>query len=338
MGRISEKVDRGLQSGSERTVIFTPLKLHPHYDQKLWGGNRLKSEFGKLDAPDITAESWELACHPDGSSEVAEGPLQGLTLDQLGQLDRVDFWGTACPPGTFPILVKLIDAKQMLSIQVHPSDENALPGEQGKAEMWYIVDCEPQSFLYFGFSRRVTREEMLWRAVNGTICEVLNRVSVSKGDVFYIMPGTIHAIGAGIVIAEIQQNSNTTFRVYDYNRRGPDGKLRPLHLERAADVASYVPIIPEECRANSVVSFPEFTMTEMFSCRYFRAYRIDVRESVKLHCEGQSFQHILCVEGSGFIEQNSRQYSLSRGDSFFMPAAMGDYRICGVCRVLLSRI
>ncbi len=315
-----------------------PLRMRPCYKSYLWGGNRLKSEFGKTDAPEITAESWELACHPDGNSVIADGPLCGKTLEELGQMDREGFWGTACLPGAFPIIVKLIDAKEKLSIQVHPSDESALLGEHGKAEMWYIVDCEPQAFLYLGFSRRITREELLRRADDGTICEVLNRVPVSKGDVFYIVPGTIHAIGSGVVIAEIQQNSNTTFRVYDYHRRGPDGQLRQLHLERAADVTSYLPIIPEECRANSVATFPGFTMTEMFSCRFFRAYRVDVRESVKLRCDGQSFQHLLCVDGNGVIEQNGKMYLMGRGDSFFMPAAMGEYRICGACRVLLSRI
>lgn len=319
-------------------MTYAPLKLHPHYEQRLWGGSRLKTEFGKADAPEMTAESWELACHPDGCSTVAEGPLAGLTLAGLGNLDRDSFWGRACPGGEFPILVKLIDARRDLSIQVHPSDENALPGEQGKAEMWYIVDCEPQSVLYFGFSRRVTREELLRKAGDGTILEVMNRVPVARGDVFYILPGTIHAIGTGIVIAEIQQNSNTTFRVYDYRRRGPDGKLRPLHMDRAAEVTSYLPIIPEECRANSVVSFPGFTMTEMFSCRYFRAYRVDVRERIELRCDGQSFQHLLCVEGCGEISVSGEIYPLRRGDSYFLPAALGAYEIRGACRVLLSRI
>ena len=317
---------------------YEPLRMHPCYKSYLWGGNRLKSEFGKTDAPEITAESWELACHPDGNSVVAEGPLCGKTLEQLGQMDRDGFWGTACPPGAFPIIVKFIDAKEKLSIQVHPSDESALLGEHGKAEMWYIVDCEPQAFLYLGFSRRITREELLRRAEDGSICDVLNRVPVSKGDVFYIVPGTIHAIGAGIVIAEIQQNSNTTFRVYDYHRKGPDGQLRQLHLERAADVTSYLPIIPEECRANSVVTFQGFTMTEMFTCQFFRAYRVDVRVSVTLSCSRQSFQHILCVEGDGKISWRNRDYTLSIGDSFFIPAMMGEYKISGTCRVLLTQL
>lgn len=316
----------------------TPLRMKPCYKEYLWGGTRLKTDFGKSDAPDVTAESWELAGHPDGTSVVAEGPLQGKTLAQLGELDRNGIWGSDCRGERFPVLVKLIDAKQMLSIQVHPSDDTAAEGEQGKAEMWYIVDCAPQAFLYYGFSEKIGPEELLRRANDGTICDMLNRVLVAKGDVFYILPGTIHAIGAGIVIAEIQQNSNTTFRVYDYQRRGADGKLRPLHLERAAAVMDYEPVVPEECKANSGMYFPGFSMTEMFSCRYFRAYRIDVHSLARLACDGRSFQHLQCVDGRGVIRCGEEEYPFERGESFLMPAALGEYEINGECRVLLSRV
>lgn len=317
---------------------YTPLKMRPCYKEILWGGSRLKTEFGKTDAPDVTAESWELACHPDGMSTVADGPHGGMNLAQLGALDRDGFWGKDCKGEGFPLMVKLIDAGQDLSIQVHPSDRTCLNGEHGKAEMWYIVDCAPQSFLYFGFSQEIPREEFLRRARDGTICQVLNRVPVARGDVFYILPGTIHAIGKGLLIAEIQQNSNTTFRVYDYQRKGADGRLRPLHLERAAEVVNYEPIVPEECRANSSVTFPAFSMTEMFSCRYFRAYRVDVRTAVELACDGNSFQHLLCVKGEGVISAGGVDYPFRKGDSYFLPAALGEYKIEGACRMLLSRI
>lgn len=317
--------------------MLYPMRMNPCYKQTLWGGKRLRREYHKPEAPEMTAESWELASHPEGSSRVAEGPLAGKTLEEL---DRESCWGTACPGGEFPVLVKLIDAQKDLSIQVHPSDRTALAqqGEQGKAEMWYIVDCAPQSSIYFGFSRKVTREEFLNRARDGSICQVLNRVPVARGDVFYILPGTIHAIGAGVLVAEVQQSSNTTFRVYDFGRRGPDGQMRPLHLERAAEVLSYEPVIPQDCKANSGVRFPEFTMAEMFSCRYFRAYRLDVSQLVELRCDGRSFQHVLCVEGGGIIRSEAGAYPFVRGDSYFMPAALGAYQIEGRCRVLLSRI
>ena len=320
---------------------YTPLRLRPCYKEYLWGGERLKTEYGKTDAPPITAESWELAAHPDGESVVADGPLKGKTLLELGGMDREAFWGECCrKTETFPILVKLIDAKKDLSIQVHPSDTTARRdlGEQGKAEMWYIVDCEPRACIYFGFSERISVDEFLRRAKDGSICETLNRVPVKKGDVFYILPGTIHAIGAGIVIAEIQQNSNTTFRVYDYRRRDASGKLRPLHLERAAQALNYAPLIPSECRANGKTELPGFSMTEMFSCQYFRAYRLDVETEARLSCDGMSFQHLLCVEGEADIAASGSRYPIRRGESYFMPAALGEYQVRGACRVLLSRV
>jgi len=321
-------------------MTYTPLKMAPCYKEYIWGGTRLKTEYGKSDAPEVTAESWELACHKDGCSIVAEGPLKGKSLNDLAALDRTGFWGQDCAAGKFPILVKLIDAAKDLSVQVHPSDATALyeKGEQGKTEMWYVIDCQPQAFLYLGFSQGLDREELLARAKDGTICQSLNRVSVHRGDVFYILPGTVHALGAGTVIAEIQQNSNTTFRVYDYHRRRPDGKERPLHLERASEVMNYEPIVPQECRANSGVTFPDFTIAEMFSCQYCRAYRLDVRKQIKLQCGGSSFQHLLCVDGMGEIICNGKENPFARGTSYFLPAALGEYTIKGESRMLLSTL
>lgn len=317
---------------------YEPLKLHPCYKEYLWGGSRLKTDFYKEDAPAVTAESWELADHPDGSSVIENGAFAGKTLSELAAVDREGFLGERSRKEAFPILVKLIDACRDLSIQVHPSDATALPerGEQGKAEMWYVVDCAPQAFLYYGFSRRVDREEFLRRAQDGSICQVLNRVPVKKGDVFYILPGTIHAIGAGILIAEIQQNSNTTFRVYDYQRKGADGKLRPLHLERAASVIDYEPIIPAECRMNNSSSFAGFTMSQMFACQHFKAYCLEVRESAGLCCDGATFQHLLCVEGEAELRCGANSYHMRRGESFFLPAKLGAYQIKGASKLLLS--
>lgn len=318
--------------------MYYPLKMRPCYKEYLWGGERLKRDYHKEDAPCVTAESWELASHPDGESRVGNGPCAGMTLAQLGEQDRAGYWGSECGKERFPILVKLIDAGKDLSVQVHTSDERARDGEQGKAEMWYIAEAEPQAYIYLGFSRRITREEFLRRAYDGTICEVLNRVPVARGDVFYILPGTIHGVGKGVLMAEVQQNSNTTFRIYDYERMDRNGHARALHVERAAEAVDYEPIVPSECRANSVASFPGFTMAEMFSCEYFRAYRLDVRERVELRCDGRSFQHLLCVEGEGAIEAEGERYPFRRGESWFLPAGLGEYEIEGQSRMLLSRI
>ena len=321
-------------------MMYTPLKMRPCYKGYLWGGTRLKTEYGKWDAPEITAESWELSAHSDGMSTVENGPLAGKTLVDLAELNRMGYWGKACGEGAFPILIKLIDAKENLSIQVHPSDETAdvSLGETGKTELWYILDCQPQSCIYLGFSQKVTREQFLASARDGSILERLNRVPVSRGDVFYVLPGVIHAIGSGILIAEIQRNSNTTFRIYDYGRRGADGAERPLHLERAAQTLNYAPLIPETCRANNSVTFPEFCLSEMYSCPWFHSYCADVYRELDLRCDGLSFQHLLCTDGTGEIVTKDGRSAFQRGDSWFLPAAMGFYKIRGKCRFLLTRL
>lgn len=317
-----------------------PMRMIPCYKEYLWGGSRLANEYGKHSAPAVTAESWELASHRDGNSIIGNGMFEGKTLDELMAQGKEKYFGTECHSTALPLLIKLIDAKQDLSIQVHPSDTtaNLSCGEAGKAEMWYVVDSLPNACIYYGFSQRIDEEELQRRAEDGSICQVLNRVEVEKGDVFYILPGTIHAIGAGLLIAEIQQNSNTTFRVYDYLRRGKDGNLRPLHLERAKEVMDYTPVFPQECKVNSSVYFGGFSMEEMFSCKYFKSYCFEVRTIATLTCDGMSFQHILFVEGEGLIRCQGRTYTFQKGDSFFMPATLGDYNVEGQCRMLLSRV
>ena len=296
---------------------LTPLKLHPAYKEYLWGGHRLRAAYHKEDAPEITAESWELAQRPEGVSVVEGGTLEGRTLDDLAALDREAFWGKNCADmREFPLLAKLIDARKDLSIQVHPSDETALRdrGEAGKAEMWYIVDCDENAG------------------------EVLNRVPVKKGDAFLIQPGTIHAICAGILVAEIQQNSDTTFRVYDYRRRGADGQLRPLHLDRAAAVLRYAPMAARACQPLGVTAHAGWTETALFTCDYFSVARLHVETQAALTCGGDSFRHLLCVEGEGAVVHGGVRYPLRQGDSYFLPAALGDYAVEGQCRVLLSRV
>lgn len=320
-------------------MVYEPLKLLPCCKEYIWGGTQLKKMFAIENAPEVVAESWVLADHEDGHSAIASEPFMGKTMTDLGTVDRKAFWGMKCAEH-FPLMVKLIDAAKNLSIQVHPSDRTAKPanGEQGKAEMWYIVDCKPQSYIYLGFSHATNRDEVEKRAKDGTICEMLNKVNVKKGDIFYIPPGTVHGICEGIMIAEIQQSSNTTFRVYDYERRGADGKLRPLHLKRALDVMNYKPTIPQKCRGNGSVVFPAFSLVEMFACDDFQAYRLDIHTKIDLCCNGNSFNHLLCIDGSGEIKSARGQYPISMGDSYFIPAAAGEYSIEGECRILLSKI
>ena len=216
-----------------------PLLLKPVVKDYLWGGTRLKTEFGFETDKEISAEGWMLSCHKDGTNTVKNGAYAGKPLDEVLRL-----WGYE---EKFPILIKLIDAKDRLSVQVHPDNKYALEneGEYGKTEMWYVVDCEEGAQLIYGFNKKISRSEFEERIKNNTLDEVMNYVPVKKGDVFFIKAGTLHAIGKGILIAEIQQNSNTTYRVSDYGRLGADGKPRELHVKNAVDVTvTDVPTIP----------------------------------------------------------------------------------------------
>lgn len=313
-----------------------PFKLVPCYKNYLWGGDKLKQLYGKDSGFPTTAESWELASRPDGMSRIENGAYAGSPLGAV--LERHPELSGQMSGGKFPILVKLIDATKDLSIQVHPSDVTARPElcEEGKTEMWYVISAEPQAFLYFGLNRTVTREELIASAKNGTICELLNRIPVKRGDVFSIQPGTIHAIGRGLVIAEVQQNSNTTFRIYDYLRRDQDGNFRPLNLSRAAEVSNLSPIAPNEYRANTQFCFPGFRLVQLVSCSYFEVYKAEVASEIRLLCIERCFTHLLVLEGRGSLCVEKSAWPLSAGDSWFLPAGLGEYTISGGCVVLLS--
>ena len=220
------------------------IKLTPACKDYLWGGEKLRQDYGIQSQLHPLAEAWVLSCHPDGPSVVATGPLAGKTLPEYIQEKGPGCLGADCEKFTdFPILAKFIDAKGDLSIQVHPSNEYALAHEHqfGKTEMWYVLDCEPGATLYYGFQHQISREEFQQRIQDNTLTEVLNAVPVEKGDLFFIPAGTLHAIRKGIVVAEIQQNSNVTYRIYDYGRVGADGKPRQLHIQQALEVTQRTP-------------------------------------------------------------------------------------------------
>ena len=320
----------------EESRKYEPLRLKPCLRSYLWGGTRLREEYHKTGAG-IIAESWELSVRSDGPTLIGSGAHCGESLADILCADPVGMAGTRCGIAPFPLLIKLIDAQKDLSVQVHPSDASACreKGEQGKTEMWYVVDCEPESTLFLGFSRVVTPDELRQRAQDGTICEVLNRVSVCPGDVFFVRPGTVHAIGAGILVAEIQQNSDTTFRVYDYNRLGADGKPRQLHLERAIEVMNCA---PAQGAADTLLPCPPDGVQEVLTCEYFRVRRAEVKRRIDLSTEGGSFTHLMCVRGEGNIVCGGKVYPFRQGDSYFLPAALGEYAVEGDCSLLLSGV
>lgn len=303
------------------------LKLKPTLKDYLWGGSRLKTEYKMETELEKVAEAWVLSTHKDGPSLVLNGSLKGKTL-----AEAVEAMGRECLGERgkafefFPILIKLIDAKDNLSVQVHPDDEYALKteGEYGKTEMWYIVDCEEGATLYYGFKDKITKEEFRRRINDNTLTDVLNKVPVKKGDVFFIQSGTIHAIGSGILIAEIQQNSNTTYRVSDYGRLGADGKPRPLHIDKAVEVTTLD-------KPQNQENLPLGTLAK---CKYFSVKLHNIDGETTINVDDKSFSSLLCLEG----EITVGDVALKKGECAFIPASFGEVAVSGAATVIESRV
>ncbi|MDD7280722.1 MAG: class I mannose-6-phosphate isomerase, partial [Erysipelotrichaceae bacterium] len=297
------------------------IKLNPAFKDYLWGGTKLKENFGKKTDLDIVAESWELSVHPDGPSTVASGEYEGKTLPEYLDIVGKGVLGTKGNAfENFPILIKFIDAKGSLSIQVHPDNEYALrvEHEYGKTEMWYIMDCEPGAFLYYGVNKAITKEEFKERIENNTLLDVLKAVPVHKGDVFFIPSGTIHAIGAGIQICEIQQNSNSTYRVYDFGRVGKDGKPRELHIQKAIDVSNLNPMESDfkPCGPTTIQGDAKVTM--MATCHEFTTYVVDVDGQTTWNVDDESFGSVIVLDGSLTISANGQSVQLDKGQTAFI--------------------
>lgn len=314
------------------------FKLRPAFKDYLWGGARLKEEYGKDCDSEKVAESWELSCHRDGECRIAEGRSAGLTLREYIQRAGKDTLGSNCQRfEDFPILIKLIDARDDLSVQVHPNDGYArrVEGEWGKVELWYVADCDEGAEVLFGFDRRIGKEEFARRIADNTLLEVVDHVKVHKGDVFFIKAGTLHAIGKGVLMAEIQQSSNITYRIYDYGRVGVDGKPRELHIEKAMAVtrlspAEQYPSPPERAENGAVYKL-------LASCEYFTSYRVDVAERAELTADESSFVSLLLLEGEAAISAEEK-VAAKKGDSVFISAGTGRYTVEGRCSFILTRI
>lgn len=310
------------------------FKLKPVCKDYLWGGHRLAEEYNvDFDGP-VLAEAWVLSCHPDGASVITSGPHKGKTLREYVTSEGMGVLGSHCRRfREFPILTKFIDARDNLSIQVHPSNGFALQneGQYGKTEMWYILDAAEGAFLYYGFKEEISREEFAKRIEENTLLEVLNAVPVKKGDALFIESGTLHAIGKGILIAEIQQNSNVTYRVYDYGRVGKDGKKRDLHIEKALAVTNRMPIV----RSGS--QYPHVA-----DCDYFTVDKLNLDGHLTYRMQGMvydtSFLSILIVDGEGTIRCNGETITYRKGDSIFLSAGSGEWEIEGTCDALLTTI
>lgn len=299
-----------------------PFKLIPAYKDYLWGGTKLKEQFNKQSPLKIVAESWELSAHPDGPSVIANGPLTGTDFGTFVQTHPEEWSAEAAADTPFPILVKFIDAAQSLSIQVHPNDEYAwrVEGEPGKTEVWIILDAEEDAFLYLGFEREISKEEFRQHIQQNTLLEVLHKHPVKKGDVVFIPAGTVHAIGAGILLAEVQQSSNSTYRVYDFGRVGADGKTRPLHIEKAVDVSVLKPASTQVPGAQLLQDMDGCKIKRLVGCPYFTIDEITLSGTTALSVNGE-FVALLCLQGSAVLaSQTGDTISVNLGETVFIPA------------------
>lgn len=314
------------------------LKLKPVFKDYIWGGKRLKDDFGFDTGFEKTAEGWMLACHKDGMNIIDGGEYDGETLDRV--VDKVGMTRLLGKKSEnypyFPILIKLIDAFDNLSIQVHPDDKYAreVENEFGKTEMWYVLDASEGATLIYGFKNKISKDEFKQAIESNTLIDKLNVVSIKKGDTLFIEAGTVHAIGKGALIAEIQQNSNCTYRVYDYGRVGADGKPRELHIQKALDVSNTVPPT-HDIKPMGETQISDGNEKQLItSCDLFNVTRYKTTQTLSLSTDDESFMHILVTDGEGKINDMSAK----KGDSFLIPAGFGDFEIFGKIEFLATKL
>jgi len=309
-----------------------PFLLHPVAKNYLWGGTRLKDDFSKDVVSDIVAETWECSTHPDGVSIAASGEWIGMPLNEILQAHPEYLGDHAHGSTDLPVLVKLIDAKSDLSVQVHPSDEFAHTrenGQNGKTEMWYVMDAEPNTRIAYGLHHTISRENFRKAIENGSVEKYLQMIPARKNDLFFIPPGTVHAIGAGCLIAEIQQSSNLTYRLYDYNRTDRNGNKRTLHLEKGLAVAN-LEAISEPRQPMRLLRYSGGTASELLCrCQYFQVERVLVntehhRELASFRVSAESFEVFLFLNGCGSMFSEDSTLQFFKGDCVFVPAGSAD--------------
>ncbi len=321
-------------------MVKYPMLLTPVPKEIIWGGDRLKKEYGKTAPFDKIAESWELSVRDGAMCTIANGEYAGKPLGDYIAEDKLAALGkNSMVYDRFPLLIKFIDAADRLSIQVHPDNEYSLEheGELGKTEMWYIVAAEDGAQLVYGLKEGCTREDFAQAVREDRTEEMLNFTPVQAGDVFFIPAGQVHAIGAGILIAEIQQNSDVTYRVYDYKRRQADGSFRQLHTEKAIDVIN----LRTEDEINKIRFYRpcEDSGEVLASCDYFTVRRYSVDGAVTLHAGDDSFVSVIVLEAEvGSIKYGDATASIRKGESWFIPAGSGDFTISGNAEIIVSTV
>ena len=322
-----------------------PFLLAPAPKDYLWGGTRLHDEYGKALSCSPLAESWECSTHPDGQSLVASGDFTGTKLGDLLS-NQPDLLGThplllTDGRAELPILIKLIDAKEKLSVQVHPDDDYARLHEHdsGKTELWYILHAGKQAEIVYGFRRTMTASQVRDTISRGTIESCLNHIPVHKNDLFFIPAGTVHEIGAGVLLAEIQQSSNLTYRLYDYDRTDRNGLHRPLHIDKALDVAT-LSAVSEPRQPMRLLRYQRGCASELLSrCRYFQVERLllnteSFRGLTDFQTGPNSFHALLCTDRCGVLFGENFMLNFFKGDCIFVPAESIPLKMHGRAQLL----
>lgn len=310
-------------------AILTPLIFKPVYKDYLWGGSRILAAYGRTGAPAVCAESWEIAAHPDGESIVAAGPFTGRGLAGLVTEFGPALLGTRAPDATrFPLLFKLIDARDRLSVQVHPNNANAgLTGGEPKTEMWVVLDRSPGASLYAGLAEGATPASLRSALADGTAASQLVRLPVEPGQALFLPGGLVHAIGAGCLIYEVQQNSNTTYRLFDWDRTGADGKPRQLHIEESFKTIDWALRPPRMVTPVASSHDGANRWSEVVSCDFFTLRRLDLAEPCRVAADETTFHALFIAAGRVTVSANGARVTLSAGSSALVPAAATGYTL-----------
>lgn len=316
-----------------RFVMKQPIFLSPVFQERIWGGTKLRTEFGYDIDSELTGECWAVSAHPNGQSVVKNGPYQGKTLGALWSAHRELFGNLEGE--AFPLLTKILDANNDLSVQVHPNDEYANAhenGELGKTECWYVIDCEEDAEIIFGHNAH-TKEQFVEMVKKGEWSDLLRRVKVKSGDFFYVPSGTIHALCSGVLILETQQSSDTTYRVYDYDRVDQNGNKRALHLEKSIDVTT-VPHVDVAVRP-ATQSRRGATITTFVEARYFSVYKWAITAPASFTVD-KPFLIASVIKGSGHIRTQEGGFPVYKGDHFILPNGVGDFEMDGNIELIVS--
>ncbi|MEQ8199646.1 MAG: type I phosphomannose isomerase catalytic subunit [Clostridiaceae bacterium] len=307
-----------------------PIIFENLYYYRIWGGRELEAFRNNL-PEGLIGESWDIACHPNGMGIVKNGEFKGMTFENLIKLKREEVLGTEIKEEKFPLLIKIITANDKLSVQVHPGDEYALKneGDSGKTEAWYVLDAKEGASLVVG-TKDCSKEQFEKALGSGDLERYLNRVYVKPGDFYFVKSGLVHGIDGGVTIAEIQQNSDTTYRIFDYNRG------RELHVQKALDVIDFS--LSGEKTTGIKIEGEDLDKVYLLTCPYFSIEKYIIKSEVTERSDKERFYVFTCAEGSGKIYSGKETAEFSKGDSILIPAALGEYKIGGSSVLLKSYV